>query len=181
MRALHALDACGAAWIEEPLDISRISQRAGKSAVFAQLARLQGSLSTPICLDESFTCATEAYQALDFSELRCFAIKIGKFGGVSGTLDFTWAAQARGAQVWMGGMYDTGISKRLHAAFETLPGIDVPGDIGATSRYFATDITDPPYVVSRGKVSLDCTIAGLGCSFCRPALASVQVNQIVVE
>lgn len=181
MRELHALDACGAAWIEEPLDISRISQRAGKSAVFAQLARLQRSLSTPICLDESFTCAAEAYQALDFSELRCFAVKIGKFSGVSGALDFVQTAQARGAQVWMGGMYDTGISKRLHAAFETLPGIDAPGDIGATSRYFAADITDPPYAVSRGKVALDRTAFGLGCNFCRPALANVQVGQIVVE
>ena len=39
-------------------------------------------------------------------------------------LDFLRLAQVRGLGVWMGGMYDTGVSKRLHAAFETLPGID---------------------------------------------------------
>lgn len=181
MRELHELDRCGAAWIEEPIDISRISQRAGKSAVFERLARLQRSLSTPICLDESFTCAAEAYQALEFSELRCFAIKIGKFGGVKGALAFALAAQERGACVWMGGMYDTGISKRLHAAFETLPGIDAPGDIGATSRYFSIDITDPPHTVTRGRVVLNQEHAGLGCNFYRPALSNVQIGQVVIE
>ncbi len=183
MGELRALDACGAAWIEEPLDLSRVSQRGGKGAVFGQLARLQRTLSTPVCLDESFTCAHEAHQALEYPELRCFAIKIGKFGGVSGALDFALAAQVRGAQVWMGGMYDTGVSKRLHAAFQVLPGIDVPGDIGATSRYFAIDVTDPPYTVARGMVALNRAGSehGLGCSLCRPALANVQFNRIVIE
>ncbi len=183
MGELRALDACGAAWIEEPLDLSRVSQRGGKSAVFGQLSRLQRTLSTPICLDESFTCAREAYQALEYSELRCFAIKIGKFGGVSGALDFALAALARGAQVWMGGMYDTGVSKRLHAAFQVLPDIDAPGDIGATSRYFTVDVTDPPYTVARGTAALnrEGNEHGLGCALCRPALANVQFNQIVIE
>ena len=182
MAELRALDACGAAWIEEPLDLSRISQRGGKSAVYAQLARLQRALSTPICLDESFSCAAEAYEALEHPELRCFAIKIGKFGGVSGALDFVRTAQTRGARVWMGGMYDTGISKRLHAAFQMLPGIDVPGDIGATSRYFSTDVCDPPYEVTRGNVTLNTegNAYGLGCVLCRPALANVQVNQFEI-
>ena len=72
-------------------------------------------------------------------------------------LDFLRLAQVRGLGVWMGGMYDTGVSRRLHAAFETLPGIDAPGDVGATARYFAVDVTDPPYTAERGRVTLNRT------------------------
>ena len=183
MSELRAIDKCGAAWIEEPLDISRIPQRSGKEAVFARLAQLQRTLSTPICLDESFTCAREAYRALSYPELRCFAIKVGKFGGISAALEFAQTAQARGACVWMGGMYDTGISKRMHSAFQMLPGIDAPGDVGATSRYFAQDVTDPPYAVVRGMVSLNTphNECGLGCNLCLSALANVQVKRWILE
>ena len=55
----------------------------------------------------------------------------------------------------MGGMYDTGVSRRLHAAFETLSAVGAPGDIGATARYFSCDITDPPYTAERGMVTLN--------------------------
>ena len=183
MDELRALDACGAAWIEEPLDVSSVRHRGHGDDAFARLATLQRSLDTPLCLDESFTCPEEAYRALEHPELRCFAVKIGKFGGVKGALDFVQAARACGAQIWMGGMYESGISKRLHAAFQTLPGIDVPGDVGATSRYFATDITDPPYSVERGSVTLNREghENGLGCGLCLPALSSVLVKRIVVE
>ena len=183
MDELRALDACGAAWIEEPLDVSSVRHRGHGDDAFARLATLQRSLDTPLCLDESFTCPEEAYRALEHPELRCFAVKIGKFGGVKGALDFVQAARACGAQIWMGGMYESGISKRLHAAFQTLPGIDVPGDVGATSRYFATDITDPPYSVERGSVTLNREghENGLGCGLCLPALSSVLVKRIVVK
>ena len=83
----------------------------------------------------------------------------------------------------MGGMYDTGISKRVHAAFQTLPGMDVPGDVGATSRYFPVDVTDPPYSVERG--TGDAQPRGpplrLGCDLCRSTLANVLVKRIVIE
>lgn len=188
---LRALDACGVAWIEEPLALSGSarSQRVGRNArvcdaAFEQLACLQRSLATPICLDESFTCPEEAYRALDeYPDLRCFAVKVGKFGGVLGSLEFIAQARSRGAQVWMGGMYDTGISKRLHAAFQMLPGVDVPGDVGATSRYFTVNITDPPYSVERGTVTLNREGHrwGLGCDLCPSALSSVLVKKISLE
>ena len=80
-------------------------------------------------------------------------------------------------------MYDTGVSKRMHAAFETLPGVNAPGDIGATSRYFATDVTAPPYTVERGLVTLnrEGDPSGLGCSLDRAALSSVLVDRTVID
>ena len=80
-------------------------------------------------------------------------------------------------------MYDTGVSKRLHAAFETLEGIDAPGDIGATARYFSVDVTDPPHTAERGVVTLNRAghAHGLGCDLNRASLAGVLVDRRVVE
>lgn len=179
---LRALDGCGAAWIEEPLDLRRVAASTSSDA-FERLARLQRSLRTPVCLDESIVTSADLARALSHPELRCYALKLAKLGGVQPALDFVRLAHTRGLRVWMGGMYDTGVSKRLHAAFETLPGIDAPGDIGATARYFATDITDPPHTAERGMVTLNRAghTHGLGCGLNRAALASVLVDRIVIE
>ncbi len=179
---LRALDACGVAWIEEPLDPRRIP--AGMPTdLFARLARLQRGMRTPLCLDESVARPRDVARALAHPELRCYSVKIGKFGGIQPSIEFVRMAQARGIDVWMGGMYDTGVSKRMHAAFETLPGVNAPGDIGATSRYFANDVTAPPYTVERGYVTLNREghASGLGCSLDRSALAGVLVDRTVVE
>ena len=153
------------------------------SRAFARLAALQRTIATPICLDESFVNEREAYQALSYPELRCFAVKVAKFGGVEAALKFIFAARSRGREVWMGGMYDTGISKRMHAAFQTLDEVVMPGDIGSTSRYFDVDVTMPPYTAERGKVTLNRAgyEFGLGCSLCPEAISSVQTDRIVIE
>ena len=178
---LRALNPLNVAWIEEPIDLTVCG---GSSArAFARLAALQRTMATPICLDESFVNEREAYQALSYPELRCFAVKVAKFGGIEAALKFIFAARSRGREVWMGGMYDTGISKRMHAAFQTLDEVVMPGDIGSTSRYFDVDVTMPPYTAERGKVTLNRAgyEFGLGCSLCPEALSSVQTDRIVIE
>lgn len=179
---LRQLDECGAAWIEEPLNPARVPAH-GSSDILARLARLQRWMKTPICLDESLVKPGDAARALRFPELRCFALKIAKWGGVQPALEFAAAALERGCTVWMGGMYDTGISKRLHAAFEVLPGIDAPGDIGSSSRYFPVDVCDPPYEVSDGLVQLNPAghACGIGCDLNRDALKEVLVRSVTIH
>ncbi len=175
---LRNLDELNIAWIEEPLDPRR-SPASGPHDLFDRLAQLQRRIKTPVCLDESLTCARDVARALKHSELKCYALKIGKFGGVQPAMQFVRMAQARGMRVWMGGMYDTGISRRMHAAFETLPGVTDAGDIGATSRYFDVDVTNPPYTVERGLVTLTRRghEFGLGCELDRAALSHVLIAQ----
>lgn len=179
---LQELDGLNVLWIEEPLDPKRAPQ-SGPSDLFARLARLQRGMKTPICLDESFESMAELRRALAYPELRCVAVKIGKFGGVQPALEFVRMAQKQGIQVWMGGMYDTGISKRLHAAFQTLPGVEVPGDIGSVTRYFPSDITAPPHTAERGWVTLNrggCP-HGLGCELDEAALKAALVGSVTVH
>lgn len=176
---LRAYDELGIGWIEEPLDTSKPGLD-GRAGALARLARLQRVLSTPICVDESFVNASDAERVLHFRELRCIVVKIAKFGGIEPALRFVVRAQAQGCEVWMGGMYDTGISKRAHAAFETLPGVIVPGDVGSTARYFDVDVTDPPYEASRGYVLLNSEghESGVGCSLNLESLARVLVRRV---
>ena len=175
---LRNLDELDIAWIEEPLDPRR-PVASGPHDLFARLAQLQRRIKTPVCLDESIVSARDLACALKHPELKCFALKIGKFGGIEPALQFVHMAQARGMRVWMGGMYDTGVSRRMHAAFETLSGVSDAGDIGATSRYFDTDVTNPPYTVERGQVTLTRRghEFGLGCELDRAALSHVLIDQ----
>ena len=175
---LRNLDELDIAWIEEPLDPRR-PVASGPHDLFARLAQLQRRIKTPVCLDESIVSARDLARVLKHPELKCFALKIGKFGGIEPALQFVHMAQARGMRVWMGGMYDTGVSRRIHAAFETLSGVSDAGDIGATSRYFDTDVTNPPYTVERGQVTLTRRghEFGLGCELDRAALSHVLIDQ----
>ena len=175
---LRNLDELGIAWIEEPLDPHR-PVASGPHDLFARLAQLQRRIKTPVCLDESIVSARDLARVLKHPELKCFALKIGKFGGIEPALQFVHMAQTRGMRVWMGGMYDTGVSRRMHAAFETLSGVSDAGDIGATSRYFDTDVTNPPYTVERGQVTLTRRghEFGLGCELDRAALSHVLIDQ----
>ena len=181
--ALRALGELDIRCIEEPLDPGRAP--AGDCAgLFELLESLQGQLSMPVCLDESLTCADDAWRVLrDHPSLRCFALKIGKFGGVGPALRFYREARQRGAEVWMGGMYETSISKRLHAAFETLPGAEIPGDLSATSRYFLRDIAAPELTVERGLIELNTPghPSGLGCELDEGVVAGTCVEHRVFE
>ncbi|MBR5259714.1 MAG: AMP-binding protein [Eggerthellaceae bacterium] len=175
---LQELDRLDVGWIEEPLAAPWGMPSVGRPA-FERLARFQDDIATPICVDESYVNAEQALEMLGFEELRCICVKIGKFGGAQPALEFVCLAQLLGREVWMGGMYDTGVSKRLHAAFQALPGLVVPGDIGSTSRYFAHDITLPSYETSHGYVALNSYgfETGLGCSLNKEILKQVRISR----
>lgn len=176
MSVLRRLDALGCAGIEEPLDPNYAAK--ARISIFDRLSSLQFQMKTTIFLDESIVSDDDMRKALTTRNIRGYVLKIGKFGGVLPALQFYEALRARGAEVWMGGMYDTGISKRLHAAFSLLPGIGLPGDISDTGRYFATDITTPPLKLSGGNLVLNPPEApyGLGCALNRPVLDSLTVE-----
>ncbi len=180
---LRAFDDLGVGWIEEPLAITSRRGLEGSSDPLVRLSRLQHSLVTPLCVDESFANATEAERILKLNNLRCIAIKVSKFGSIERALYFIMRAQSQGRNVWMGGMYDTGISRRVHAAFETLPGVVIPGDIGATSRYFEVDVTTPPYTTTHGCVLLNGQDhrGGIGCDINEEELERVLVESEVIE
>jgi O-succinylbenzoate synthase len=149
---LEALDEFGLLMIEQPLDYDDLIEH----------AKLQSRLRTAICLDESITGVTRARQALDLGSCRIINIKIGRVGGYSQALPIHDLCYSRNISVWCGGMLESGIGRAHNIALASLPGFSLPGDISASSRYFAHDVIVPEVSVdSSGMVEVP-RRAGLG-------------------
>ncbi|NHM13911.1 o-succinylbenzoate synthase [Xiamenia xianingshaonis] len=181
MDELVGLDSLRLSWIEEPLALDDPSAPPSTD-IFARLSKLQSAMKTPICVDESIEYPRDLARALRYPNLTCFAVKLSKFGGVEPTIEFMRLAKARGMKVWMSGMYETGIGRRFSAAFESVAAVSMPGDVGATSRYFATDITNPPYETVQGSIPLNTAghPYGIGCELDRQALQSVLISRTAI-
>lgn len=182
MAELRAYDSLDIGWIEEPLDLASAGVSRHEHGL-ARLASFQHTLAMPICVDESFLNAEEAKRMFAYPELRCAMVKIGKFGGIQRSLEFVHHALSEGREVCMSGMYDTGISRFAHAAFQTLPGVVIPGDLGATARYFDADLTVPAYEAPQGIITLNAPghEHGIGCDLEPQALAAHRQRRYSVE
>ncbi|HEX6045975.1 MAG TPA: o-succinylbenzoate synthase [Pyrinomonadaceae bacterium] len=149
---LKALDEFGLLMIEQPLEHDDLIDH----------ARLQSLITTSICLDESITGIRSAKQALDLGSCRIINIKIGRVGGYSQALQIHDLCHSRGIPVWCGGMLESGIGRAHNIALASLPGFVLPGDISASSRYFARDLIVPEVTVSRDGTVAAPRGAGLG-------------------
>jgi O-succinylbenzoate synthase len=135
---LRALDGFELLMIEQPLDHDDLIDH----------AKLQSALTTPICLDESITSAKRAEQALEMGSCRIINIKIGRVGGYAQALAIHDLCYSREMPVWCGGMLESGIGRAHNIALASLPGFSFPGDISASSRYFAKDVIVPEVIVA---------------------------------
>lgn len=80
--------------------------------------------------------------------------------------------------VWCGGMLETGIGRASNLALASLPNFILPGDISASDRYYARDITNERFALNS-----DSTIdvphgAGLGVTIDGGALKIFSLNTI---
>jgi O-succinylbenzoate synthase len=139
---------------------------------------LQAQFRTPICLDESILSARHARQALEMAACRVINIKPGRVGGLSEAVAIHDLCRARDVPVWCGGMLETGVGRAGNLALASLPGFTLPGDISATDRYYAQDIT-----VERFTLNADSTIdvptgPGLGVTVDEAALARFTLSRL---
>jgi O-succinylbenzoate synthase len=142
---------------------------------------LQAQLRTPICLDESILSARHARQALEMDACRVINIKSGRVGGLGEALAIHDLCCERGVPVWCGGMLETGVGRAANLALASLPGFRLPGDISATERYYAEDIT-----VERFSLNADSSIdvpsaPGLGVNIDEDALRRFAIEQTTLE
>jgi len=107
-------------------------------------ARLQRSLATPICLDESIRSARHAGQAIELGACGMINIKLGRVGGFGEARRVHDAARAAGIPVWCGGMLESGVGRAHNVALSTLENFVLPGDVSASRRYWDRDIVSPP-------------------------------------
>lgn len=119
---------------------------------------LQKQLDTAICLDESIRNRRDALAAIEMESCRIINIKCGRVGGFSEAIAVHNAAAERGIAVWCGGMLETGIGRSHNIALSSLENFLLPGDVSASSRYWADDIIEPAVSVSSaGEITVPTT------------------------
>ncbi|WP_041694930.1 o-succinylbenzoate synthase [Alicyclobacillus acidocaldarius] len=131
---LQRLDSYHLQFLEEPLSEDD----------WFDLADLQASLRTPICLDESVRSARELELASRLGAARVLNVKPGRLGGFGATLQALDVAGDAGMSAWVGGMYETGVG-RLHGLITaSLPLMRYATDLGPSDRYFERDVLKEP-------------------------------------
>ena len=143
-------------------------------------ATLARELKTPVCLDESIVSAKAARDALALGSCSVINIKAGRVGGYLEAVRIHDLAQDAATPVWCGGMLETGIGRAANAALAALPGFTLPGDVSASSRFYARDIVTEPAVLEEGHVRVP-TGAGLGVTIDPVALEDFTVERAVVR
>ncbi len=136
---------------------------------------LQRRLNTALCLDESIRGPRHARQALEMAACRIINIKQGRVGGLSNAVAIHDFCHARDVPVWCGGMLETGIGRAANLALASLPGFSLPGDISATARYYAEDITEERFELNPDSTLSVPTKPGLGVEIQRAALEKFTV------
>jgi o-succinylbenzoate synthase len=151
-RELLPLDRLDLLLIEQPLNEDDLWYH----------SRLQKQFQTPICLDESIVSLLHARSALEMGACRIINIKPGRVGGLSQAVAIHDLCLAHNVPVWCGGMLETGIGRASNLAVASLPGFKLPGDISASDRYYAEDITLERFVLGPGSTIEVPAAPGLG-------------------
>jgi o-succinylbenzoate synthase len=168
-RHLARLDPFDLLLIEQPLPEDDIRGH-------AELAR---RIATPVCLDESVTSARSAADAIALGACQVVNIKAGRVGGYLEARRVAAVCAANGIPVWCGGMVETGLGRAANAALAACAEFTLPGDVSASDRFFARDIT-PPFVLDDGHIRVP-TGPGLGVDVDPDALRSVTTSTTRVE
>src|SRR5246127_201450 len=138
---------------------------------------LQKRLNTAICLDESIRNRRDALAAIEMESCRIINIKLGRVGGFPQAIAVHNSAAERGIPVWCGGMLETGIGRSHNIALSSLSNFSLPGDVSASSRYWAQDIIEPAVTVSpKGEIVVP-TAVGRGFEVQRDRIEALTVRR----
>jgi O-succinylbenzoate synthase len=145
----------------DPLNIACFEQALAPDALVDH-ARLAAKLQTPLGLDETITSTRIAADALDLNACEIISIKTGLVGGLDAARATHDVCVEAGAAARAGGMLETGIGRAALLALASLPGFTMTGDVSASSRYFAHDLTEP-FELEGGRLAVP-TGPGIGVS-----------------
>lgn len=137
---LQELDAFELTMLEQPFPAADLLAH----------ARLQETLRTPVCLDESLGSLSDVETALALGACRVVNLKPGRVGGLAEARRIHDLCRDRGVPLWCGGMLESGVGRAHNLALASLPGFTLPGDLSESARYWRRDLVDPPFVLERG-------------------------------
>ncbi len=137
---LRQLDDFNLLMLEQPLAWDDIYEH----------SKLQPQLRSDICLDESIHSANDARLALELGACRIINLKPARVSGYTESLAIYRFCVENQVPLWIGGLLETGVGRAANLAFASLPGVTLPSDISATSRYYNPDISEPAFELGSG-------------------------------
>ncbi len=78
-------------------------------------------------------------------------------------------------------MLETGIGRASNLAIASLPGFILPGDISASDRYYARDITNERFVLNEDSTITVPNGPGLGVTIDKAALKEFSLAEIMLR
>jgi o-succinylbenzoate synthase len=163
---LRALDEYDLMMIEQPLAYDDREDH----------AKLQRQIRTPVCLDESIRSAEDARKAVELGACRIVNLKLGRVGGHAEAARVESVCRHAGVPVWCGGMLESGVGRAHNIAMATLRGFTLPGDVSASSRYWAEDVIEPPVTVTPAGTIKAPDSPGIGFEIKRGLVESLTVR-----
>jgi len=137
------LDDFGLMMFEQPLT----------GPALEDLAELQASVRTPVCLDESLESPELLERAIQLGSFRIANFKLQRVGGFYKALQMLETCRRNDIPAWVGTMPELGIGQAQGAAFASLDGFVYPTDVEASSRWFKDDIVSPLIEVHDGMIA----------------------------
>ena len=161
---LAQLDAFDLLMIEQPLAHDDIYHH----------GHLQRRLKTRVCLDESVKSASDLNIALQVGAIGILNLKPARVGGFTESLEMYRICAENDLPLWIGGMLEIGVGRAANVSFAALPAVNLPSDISATDRYFAADLTEPPFVLGPDSTLAVADGYGIGVEVQRDRLAEAK-------
>jgi len=141
---LQALDDFELMMIEQPLPTDDLEGH----------AKLQATMKTPICLDESAKDTTAVRKAIELRSCGIINIKIQRVGGLKNAVEMHDICRAAGVPVWAGTMPELGVGSAQSVHLATLENFGFPTDVESCLRWFIDDIIDPFIEVQNGAIEI---------------------------
>jgi O-succinylbenzoate synthase len=160
----------------DDLNLLMIEQPLGYEDIYDH-SKLRPQIKSPLCLDESIHSAEHARYAIALQACDVINIKPSRVSGWTEARKVHDLGVAHGLGLWVGGMLETGVGRAAQLALASLPGISLPGDISATSRYYAHDIATPFFLNAEDSTITVPTGPGLGIEVDMDRLKAVSQKQ----
>ncbi|MDA8291700.1 MAG: o-succinylbenzoate synthase [Actinomycetota bacterium] len=167
--ALRELDGLGLVAIEQPLAPDDLVGHAGLAA----------ELDTPVVLDESVASEGDLESAIALRACDGVSLKAARLGGVLAAVAARDRCEEAGIATLAGGMLEAGLGRAASLAVAALRGVDMPGDLGPSERYFVPDLT-PAHVLRDGRIAVP-DAPGVGVAPLAEVLAATTVRRTTIR
>jgi O-succinylbenzoate synthase len=166
---LHALDAFGLEYIEQPLHYEDIVDH-------AQIAQ---QLKTPICLDEPIHSMDDVRKAHQLGSGKVINLKLGRVTGFTESKKVAEFCGTHGMGLWCGGMMESGVGRAHNVALQTLPQFTSASDTAPSARYWDEDIIEPEIVMDASGFTHPLPGVGIGVTLKHDLIDKLTVHSEV--